>query len=108
VFEIDNRLVLALVSGHSRVDETLLAEATGGGRVISAGADAVRAATGFPIGGVPPFGHRTDLPTFLDHDLLDHDVVWAAAGTPRHVFPISPLALKQLSQATTAVLAASP
>ena len=53
-------------------------------------ADAVRAATGFPIGGVPPFGHATALPVFVDPDLLAYDVVWAAAGTWTDVFAITP------------------
>ena len=46
----------------------------------------MRAATGFPIGGVPPFGHATPLPAFVDPDLLAYDEVWAAAGTWHDVF----------------------
>ncbi len=68
-----------------------------------ADAAAVREATGFPIGGVPPFGHPALLRTFVDRDLLALDVVWAAAGTPRHVFPISPADLVRLSGAVPAV-----
>jgi len=108
VFRVDGRPVLALVSGDNRVDETRLAEAVGGGEVVRADADLVRAATGFPIGGVPPFGHHAELETILDRNLLDHEVVWAAAGTPRHVFPISPPALQQLSRAKPAAVAVEP
>jgi prolyl-tRNA editing enzyme YbaK/EbsC (Cys-tRNA(Pro) deacylase) len=53
----------------------------------------VRDATGFPIGGVPPFGHRTPLRVFVDADLLAYGEVWAAGGTPHTVFPITPGAL---------------
>jgi prolyl-tRNA editing enzyme YbaK/EbsC (Cys-tRNA(Pro) deacylase) len=108
VFRVDGRPVLALVSGDNQVDESRLAEAVGGGEVVRADADLVRAATGLPIGGVPPFGHHAELETVLDRDLLDHEVVWAAAGTPRHVFPISPPALQQLSRAKPAAVAVEP
>jgi Cys-tRNA(Pro) deacylase len=96
-FEVDDRIVMALVSGPDRLDEAKLAAAVGGDVVTRADADAVRAATGYPIGGVPPFGHRSPLPTFVDRHLLDHDEVWAAAGTPRHVFALTPADLVRLS-----------
>jgi Cys-tRNA(Pro) deacylase len=105
VFTVDGAIVMALVSGPNRLDEKRLALAAGGTHVGRADADAVRAATGFPIGGVPPFGHRTPLPTYVDRTLLDHGIVWAAAGTPRHVFPISPTDLVRLGHATVADLA---
>jgi prolyl-tRNA editing enzyme YbaK/EbsC (Cys-tRNA(Pro) deacylase) len=95
---------MALVSGSDRLDEAKLAAAAGGTTVGKADADAVRAATGYPIGGVPPFGHRSPLPTFVDHHLLDHGEVWAAAGTPRHVFAITPADLVRLSGAGPADL----
>jgi prolyl-tRNA editing enzyme YbaK/EbsC (Cys-tRNA(Pro) deacylase) len=85
--------VLALVSGGNRLDEQKLAAAAGVGAVTRADADAVRRATGFPIGGVPPFGHPLPLPTYVDQDLLGHAVVWAAAGTPRDVFAVDPAEL---------------
>jgi prolyl-tRNA editing enzyme YbaK/EbsC (Cys-tRNA(Pro) deacylase) len=50
----------------------------------------VREHTGFAIGGVPPYGHARDLETIVDEDLLQYEEVWAAAGTPRHVFPLTP------------------
>jgi Cys-tRNA(Pro) deacylase len=90
VFTIDGELVLALVSGANRLEPGALATAAGGGDVARADAGAVRAATGFSIGGVPPFGHTQQLRTFVDRDLLAFGEVWAAAGTPNHVFPIDP------------------
>jgi Cys-tRNA(Pro) deacylase len=104
-FEVDGTVVIALVSGANRLDEARLATAAGGSRVGRADADAVRAATGFPIGGVPPFGHTTDLPVFVDEDLLRFDTVWAAAGTPRDVFPAAPDDLVRVSGGTVAALA---
>ncbi|MGH9272023.1 MAG: YbaK/EbsC family protein, partial [Ilumatobacteraceae bacterium] len=59
----------------------------------------VRDVTGFPIGGVPPFGHLRPLRTFADPGLLDHDEVWAAAGTWHDVFPIAPADLVRASGA---------
>jgi prolyl-tRNA editing enzyme YbaK/EbsC (Cys-tRNA(Pro) deacylase) len=81
--------VLALVSGANRADEALLAEAFGG-EVGRAGADDVRAWTGFSIGGIPPVGHARPVETVVDEDLLRFAVVWAAAGTPTDVFAIAP------------------
>lgn len=104
-FVVGDRPVMALVSGANRLDESLLAAAAGGDRVVRAGADAVRAATGFAIGGVPPFGHATAMPCFVDEDLLRWDVVWAAAGTPRHVFPVTPAELVRASGGTVCRLA---
>jgi len=91
-FDVNGEIVLALVSGSNRLDESELALAAGApsGTVRRANPDAVRAATGFAIGGVPPFGHAAPLRTFVDADLLGYDEVWAAAGTPRHVFAIEP------------------
>ena len=92
-------LVLAYVSGANRLDESKLAAAAGGAQCARVDADAVRAATGFPIGGVPPFGHTTDLRVFVDPDLLVHDEVWAAAGTWNDVFPLTPAQLVSASGA---------
>jgi len=99
-----DRLVLALVGGADRLDEARLAEAAGADHTERVDADAVRAATGYPIGGVPPFAHDTHLDAWIDTNLLRPDVVWAAAGTPRHVFPLSPADLQRLSGAHEAVL----
>lgn len=94
--------ILALTSGANRVDPVALAHAAGADTVRKADADEVRHATGYAIGGTPPFGHRTPLPTFVDPDLLAHDVVWAAAGTPREVFPLSAEDLVSVTGAVTA------
>jgi prolyl-tRNA editing enzyme YbaK/EbsC (Cys-tRNA(Pro) deacylase) len=86
------RPYLLLVSGKNRVDEKGVAGAIGE-RLTRPDAAAVRAWTGFAIGGIPPFGHDTEMPTFIDRDLLAYDVVWAAAGTPSAVFSVAPAAL---------------
>ena len=90
-------LVLAYVSGSNMLDESLLAAAAGASECVRVDADTVRSATGFPIGGVPPFGHETDLEVFIDPDLLRHDEVWAAAGTWNDVFGIAPDRLVSVS-----------
>src|SRR4051794_15691246 len=92
VFSVNGDLVLALVSGKNRLDEARLAAAVGspGASVDRADPNAVRATTGYAIGGVPPFAHATATTTFIDRDLLGYDTVWAAAGTPRHVFALAP------------------
>ena len=99
VFGSDSGYVLALTSGANRVDTDRLAEAHGVA-VRRADADGVRDATGYAIGGTPPFGHRTQLAVYLDPDLLTFDTVWAAAGTPDAVFPIAPAALRAATGAT--------
>jgi prolyl-tRNA editing enzyme YbaK/EbsC (Cys-tRNA(Pro) deacylase) len=102
VFLVDGEPVMALVAGDNQLDEQKLSAARGGGTVSRADADAVRAATGFPIGGVPPLGH--DLPITIDEDLLRWDEVWAAAGTWTDVFPIAPAELVRVSGGTVADL----
>ena len=100
IFDLDGEIVLALTSGSNRVDPEALAELAGADRCGRADADRVRQVTGFAIGGVPPFGHAQPLRAFFDRALAEHDVVWAAAGTPRHVFPIDPEVLRTVSGAT--------
>ena len=90
VFGVDDEIVMALVSGVNQLDEKKLAAAAGGAKCKRVDADAVRAATGFPIGGVPPFGHSTQLRVFVDPDLLQYDEVWAAAGTWNDNFGANP------------------
>ena len=90
VFAVDGEIVMAYVSGANQLDERKLAAAAGGARCARVDADAVREATGFPIGGVPPFGHTTALRIFIDPDLLQYDEVWAAAGTWNDVFGAAP------------------
>ncbi|MFI9627080.1 YbaK/EbsC family protein [Streptomyces sp. NPDC052042] len=93
VFEADGLPVLVLVDGASRVDVELVRAELGAEKVRRAGADLVRETTGYAIGGVPPFGHRTRTRVLADRGLLEHEVVWAAAGTPHTVFPLAPEAL---------------
>jgi len=90
VFAVDGEIVMAYVSGANQLDEKKLAIAAGGSTCSRVDADAVRAATGYPIGGVPPFGHSTQLRVFVDPDLLQYDEVWAAAGTWNDVFGAAP------------------
>ncbi|TMG12482.1 MAG: YbaK/EbsC family protein [Chloroflexi bacterium] len=98
VFVAGGKPVVALVSGANRLDEKRLA-AVAGEPVVKADADTARTATGYAIGGVPPFGHTTDVPVFMDRELLEHRVVWAAAGRPDSVFEIEPERLRELSNA---------
>ena len=90
VFSVDGEIVMAYVSGANQLDEKKLAAAAGGAKCSRVDADAVRAATGYPIGGVPPFGHATQLRVFVDPDLLQYDEVWAAAGTWNDNFGANP------------------
>ena len=92
VFMAGDAPILVLVSGSNRVDTSRLEQLTGN-KVRRANADEVRAATGFPIGGVPPVGHTTAMPTYVDADLLNYDEVWASAGSPKSVFAIDPATL---------------
>ena len=97
----DLELVLAYVSGSNQLDEKKLAAAAGAKKCARVDADTVRAATGFPIGGVPPFGNDTPLRIFIDPDLLQYDEVWAAAGTWHDVFGVAP---DQLADASGGVV----
>ena len=105
VFLVDDAPVAALVSGDNMLDEKLLAAAAGGSKAARPDAKLVREATGFPIGGVPPFGHATELRVFVDPDLLAYDEVWAAAGTPHVNFAVSPTALVAATGGTVCDLA---
>ncbi|MGB0112945.1 MAG: YbaK/EbsC family protein [Ilumatobacteraceae bacterium] len=97
IFAVDGAVVLAYVSGANQLDEAKLAAAADGSACSRVDADTVRAATGFPIGGVPPFGSEPQLRTFVDPDLLAYDEVWAAAGTWHDVFALSPADLVRAS-----------
>ena len=97
VFGVDGEIVMAYVSGANQLDEKKLALAAGGTKCSRVDADAVREATGYPIGGVPPFGHSTQLRIFIDPDLLQYDEVWAAAGTWNDNFAIAPNELVRVS-----------
>lgn len=108
LFVVDGQAVMALVSGPNRLDEQKLAALRGVGKkkVKRADADIVRAATGFAIGGVPPFGHLQQLPVYIDEDFRQFEIIWAAAGTPNAVFAITPAELARLTQGTVADLKA--
>ncbi|HZD80598.1 MAG TPA: YbaK/EbsC family protein [Actinomycetota bacterium] len=101
VFMADGRPVLALTSGANRVDTARLATLAGAAEVRRASPDEARAATGYAIGGTPPLGCEPRsgerLRVFIDRDLMSFDVVWAAAGAPDAVFPLSPDELVRLS-----------
>ncbi|RFU88676.1 YbaK/EbsC family protein [Streptomyces triticagri] len=90
IFAADGVPVLVLMDGSSRVDLERVRHELGAEKVTRAKADLVRETTGYAIGGVPPFGHRTRTRVLADRGLLDHAVVWAAAGTPHTVFPMAP------------------
>ena len=108
IFGVDHddgtEIVVAYVSGANQLDEAKLAAAAGAERCRRVDADTVRQTTGFPIGGVPPFGHSTALRVFIDPDLLQYDEVWAAAGTWHDVFPLAPTDLVRASGAAVADL----
>ena len=106
LFVVDGRPTIALISGDNQLDEKKLAGLCGVGRkkVKRGNADIAREATGFAIGGVPPFGHTTKLPTYIDEDLFQFDVIWAAAGTPNTVFAITPEELVRVSTGKKATL----
>jgi Cys-tRNA(Pro) deacylase len=105
IFGVDGELVLAYVSGSNQLDEKKLAAAAGGATCKRVDADAVRTSTGYPIGGVPPFGHLNPLEVFIDPDLLQYNEVWAAAGTWHDVFAIAPEDLVRASGGTVTDLA---
>jgi Cys-tRNA(Pro) deacylase len=107
VFTVRAEPLIALVSGANQLDLGKLAALHGVGKkqVERADADTVRAATGFAIGGVPPFGHDTAMPVFIDRDLTRYEVIWAAAGTPNTVFAVAPAALIDASGGRIADLA---
>ncbi|HSJ36066.1 MAG TPA: YbaK/EbsC family protein [Acidimicrobiia bacterium] len=104
VFTVDGEPVVAFVPGDRRLETTALAEVAGGGKVRRADLDTVREATGYAAGGTPPFGHADSLPIFADEALRRHDPVWAAAGTPTTVFPISLADLERVASPTWAEL----
>ena len=102
VFKVDGDPVLALVPGDLRLDPGKLATVAGGDKVERASLDEVRSATGFAAGGTPPFGHANRLRVFADTALRRNSTVWAAAGTPTSVFPITVSDLDRLANPTWA------
>lgn len=108
VFVVDGEPVVVVTSGANRVSEDRLAELLDDGDVSVEMADpeTAKAATGWSIGGVPPICHDTDVSVLVDETLLDHETVWAAAGTPDAVWPVDPETLVELAGATVADVAA--
>ena len=102
VFVADGTPFIALTSGANRADPGRLAEVMGAGEVRRATPEEAREATGFAIGGTPPFGHPSRLRILMDSGLSGYEVLWAAAGAPDAVFPISP---QELLAATGAEIA---
>jgi prolyl-tRNA editing enzyme YbaK/EbsC (Cys-tRNA(Pro) deacylase) len=103
VFMAEGEPIVALTSGVNRADTGRLADVLGVAEVRRATPDEAREATGFAIGGTPPFGYPRPLRVLLDRDLLGYDLLWAAAGTPQAVFPIVPDELLRASGAEPAV-----
>jgi prolyl-tRNA editing enzyme YbaK/EbsC (Cys-tRNA(Pro) deacylase) len=108
VFMADDRPVLALTSGANRVDTARLAALLGAAAVRRADADEARAASGFAVGGTPPFGHPTPLETVFDPDLEVFAEIWAAAGTPDAVFATTPSELLRVTGARVAAFREEP
>ena len=100
--------IVCLVSGANRVDLARLAAVTGERDVRRATAREADELTGFTIGGIPPFGHHQRTRVIMDPDLGRYEQVWAAAGLPTAVFPVSPAILRMLADAHVAPIAEEP
>ena len=92
IFTVNKSPLLVIASGANRVDEGKLGQLTGG-KVRRADPETVKQSTGYTIGGVPPFAHATSVPVYIDPDLLQYDLIYAAAGVPECVFPLTPAEL---------------
>ncbi|QNP72171.1 YbaK/EbsC family protein [Streptomyces roseirectus] len=100
IFAADGVPVVVLMDGASRVDVGAVRGVLGVEEVTRADAKVVREFTGYAIGGVPPFGHRTRTRVLADRGLMEFAEVWAAAGNPHAVFPMAPKELVRHAQAT--------
>ena len=107
VFDVGGDPVVVVTSGANRASESKVAAAfdADASAVSMADPGAVRETVGWAIGGVPPFCHDTDVPALADETLFEYDTVWAAAGTPEAVFPVSPETLRECADATRADVA---
>lgn len=101
-------LIVCLVSGSNRVDMGRLAAVIGRQDVRRATAREADELTGYTIGGIPPFGHLQRARVIMDRDLGRYETVWAAAGLPTAVFPVSPATLRSLADANVAPIAEEP
>ena len=102
VFSGRDGAVVVITSGANRVDRKRKLKRILGYKPGMATPEYVLESTGYMIGGVPPFGHTKDVTVLMDEDLMEHDLVWGAAGTAQTVFPITPANLKSLSGAELA------
>ncbi|MFB6070969.1 MAG: YbaK/EbsC family protein [Halanaeroarchaeum sp.] len=105
VMVADGEVVVVVTSGANRVDEDRIAEVLDADDVRMADPDEAKTATGWSIGGVPPICHESPVPVLFDETLLEHDQVWAAAGTPTAVWPIDPERLRGLADARPVAVA---
>ena len=105
LFLVDEEHYLVLASSANRVDAAKLSALTGGGKVCLADAETVRRVTGYAIGGVPSIGHKGEIPALIDETLMRFEVVYAAAGTPNAIFPITPRDLQRITNGRVAALA---
>jgi prolyl-tRNA editing enzyme YbaK/EbsC (Cys-tRNA(Pro) deacylase) len=104
VFVADGDPVLCVASGRHKIDTEKLADLLDVAEVRIAAPDEVRAATGFAIGGVPPFGH--ELPVLFDESLMEHERIWAAAGDPHSLFCVDPRRLAECTEARVVAVGA--
>lgn len=88
--------ILITASGGNRVNEKRIREIIGE-KIARADADFVREVTGYPIGGIPPVAHTHKIETLIDHDLMQYEEIWAAAGTPNAVFRLTPQQLVMIT-----------
>ena len=95
---VSNEPILIIASGRNRVDKDLVGEYLGF-KIKTASPDYCLQVTGYAVGGVPPFSHKLRIRSLLDKDLLRYDTIWASAGTPNSLFPISPQELVSISNA---------
>ena len=105
VFVVGDRPVVALVAGDRRGDTEAIASLLGGGKAHFADADAVRAATGYAIGGVSPFDLPAEIPVFADASLSRFEIVYPAAGTPASMVRLPLARLLELSGARVVEIA---
>jgi prolyl-tRNA editing enzyme YbaK/EbsC (Cys-tRNA(Pro) deacylase) len=96
LFEAGGEPVMIIASGANRIDTAKVQQHVGN-PLGKANAAFVREKTGYAIGGVPPVGHAHPFPIFIDRDLLQYEVVYAAAGTPNSIFPLAPADLVRIT-----------
>jgi prolyl-tRNA editing enzyme YbaK/EbsC (Cys-tRNA(Pro) deacylase) len=98
-----NNPVLIIASGANWVDKEKVGKYLGF-KIKTAGPDYVLEITGYPVGGVPPLNHKKPIRTLIDKDLMQYDKIWAAAGTPDSLFPISPQKLVEFTKAEVIII----